>query len=581
MIKKLGLSYIQRLLIAIVFALILLSAWWTGASLLDLVRTQRALDEAHGAVHVADALLRQVIDAETGQRGYVVAGNSSYLAPYHAAVAEIRQTRLTLERMVVIPKEAETLNALMHKVDEKLLELQHTISLMTAGDQEQALQIIRSGDGKDLMNQIRQAAFEFANLQDLRLRELRQDHANAIDRTYIAMGLSLVSNIGLLILLLARTAVFTRRVQSNQEELHKRNLELIELAQKTKDHNLHMQKLSELGSFLQACIDTEEANKFLAERLPELLNARSGALYAMAASRNQLQLAFFWGNEKYVDFFEPNECWALRSGQPFVQPEGTGASTCKHLHALESIERPGVQCLPIASHGELTGLVILDPTQEEDPLDNFHARLRQTTVEQVALSLGNLRLRESLHQQSIKDALTGLYNRRFLDETLHREILRAERRGLDNPEGALAIMMIDVDHFKQFNDQYGHEIGDRVLCRVAQSLAQTVRSGDLVARYGGEEFTVVLPSATGEVAIERAEELRMAVMQMLPVADRGEIHMPVTISIGVACLEGKGQTAETLIKNADHALYQSKHSGRNKVTLFQQPLLHSSHLNHN
>lgn len=159
MIKKLGLSYIQRLLIAIVFALILLSAWWTGASLLDLVRTQRALDEAHGAVHVADALLRQVIDAETGQRGYVVAGNSSYLAPYHAAVAEIRQTRLTLERMVVIPKEAETLNALMHKVDEKLLELQHTISLMTAGDQEQALQIIRSGDGKDLMNQIRQAGF--------------------------------------------------------------------------------------------------------------------------------------------------------------------------------------------------------------------------------------------------------------------------------------------------------------------------------------------------------------------------------------------------------------------------------------
>ena len=268
-----------------------------------------------------------------------MAGNSSYLAPYHAAVAEIRQTRLTLERMVVIPKEAQTLNVLMQKVDEKLLELQQTISLMTAGDQEQALQIIRSGDGKDLMNQIRQAAFEFSNLQDQRLRELRQDHANAIDRTYIAMGMSLVSNISLLILLLARTAVFTRRVQSNQEELHKRNLELIELAQKTKDHNLHMQKLSELGSFLQACIDTEEANKFLAERLPELLKARSGALYAMAASRNQLQLAFFWGTKNTLissSRMNAGHCEAASLLCSLKARERAHASTCMPWKVLNA-----------------------------------------------------------------------------------------------------------------------------------------------------------------------------------------------------------------------------------------------------
>lgn len=569
MLKKLGINKVQRALLAIVFASILLSGWLAGSSLLDLVRAQRALDEVHRAVHVADALLRQVIDAETGQRGYVVAGNSSYLEPYHAAVSEIRQTRLTLERMVVIPEEAQTLSVLLQKVDKKLDELEKTIGLMADGDHEQALQVIKSGNGRNLMNEIRQAAFQFSSLQAHRLDNLRQKHSQAIVKTYITMTISLVSNVTLLIMLMFRTSVFTRRAQDNQAELHYRNNELLSLAEKTKAHNQHLQELSDLGKFLQACIDINEANKLLSERLPELLNSRSGALYTIASSRNQLKIAFSWGGESYVDFFEPHECWALRSGQPFTQPDGVGVSTCQHLQTLEAFTRPGVQCLPIASHGELSGLVILDPVRDQDQADHFIARLRQTTVEQVALSMGNLRLRESLRQLSIKDSLTGLYNRRFLDESLQREIMLSERRGIDKPDGALAVMMIDIDHFKLFNDQYGHELGDRVLCRVSQTLAQTVRSSDLVARYGGEEFTVVLPSTVQEIALERAEALCKAVAQMPPVVEKGETHMPITISIGVAFLIEVGQSAESLIKNADHALYQSKKSGRNRVSLYQ------------
>jgi diguanylate cyclase (GGDEF)-like protein len=137
----------------------------------------------------------------------------------------------------------------------------------------------------------------------------------------------------------------------------------------------------------------------------------------------------------------------------------------------------------------------------------------------------------------------------------------------------MAVLMIDVDHFKQFNDKFGHELGDRVLRNVAQTLAHNVRSSDLVARFGGEEFTVVLPSTTAEAARARAEVLRQAVANMPPLREQGELHHPVTISIGVACMQGGGSSAQELIHNADTALYLSKKDGRNRVTMFNKPAI--------
>ncbi|WP_280192377.1 diguanylate cyclase [Delftia sp. PS-11] len=562
-------SKVQRALLALVFMSIFVTAWLTANSLVDLVRSQRVLDEAHRTVHMADTLLRQVIDAETGQRGYLLAGTSDYLAPYHAAIAEIRQTRRNLERMVEGPKEIEALKNLLTTVDTKLEELAQTIQLRIAGDNIQADSVLRSGDGRKLMEHIREMAFHFSTLQEQRVQLLQEDHSEAIYSTYLTMGLALLSNISLLILLVVRSLVFARKAKINEKEMQARNTKLMQLAQKTTEHNQHMQRLSELGRFLQSCGDSAEAHALLAERLPELLKSDTGAFYAMASSRNQLQLSFSWGNEVYVEFFEPHECWALRSGLPFVQPQGTGVSTCHHLQLPQPVSRPGTQCLPIASHGELTGLVIMHPSPEESGTsDAFIARLRQTTIEQVALSLGNLKLRDSLKQQSIRDPLTGLYNRRFLDESLHREILRSERRGYDHEESALAVLMVDVDHFKRFNDQHGHDMGDHVLRNVAQTLMQTVRCSDLVARFGGEEFTVVLPSTCTDIALERAEALRAAVEAMPPSRVGGELHAPVTISIGLAVLPEGGTTADALLQNADTALYGAKRAGRNKVKLF-------------
>jgi diguanylate cyclase (GGDEF)-like protein len=191
---------------------------------------------------------------------------------------------------------------------------------------------------------------------------------------------------------------------------------------------------------------------------------------------------------------------------------------------------------------------------------------RLLTLEQVALSIGNLRLRESLRQQSIRDELTGLYNRRFLEESAQREVQRAARLQAQGGHGGMALLMIDVDHFKRFNDLHGHEMGDRVLREVAQVLKRVSRDSDVAARYGGEEFTVMMTDMTTELSVERAEQLRQEI-EALTIEASGMALEGVTISIGVAQFPTHGRTAEALFRAADKALYEAKRAGRNRIAL--------------
>jgi diguanylate cyclase (GGDEF)-like protein/PAS domain S-box-containing protein len=166
-----------------------------------------------------------------------------------------------------------------------------------------------------------------------------------------------------------------------------------------------------------------------------------------------------------------------------------------------------------------------------------------------------------LQEQAIRDPLTGLYNRRYLDETLPRELHRAVRHNQ-----SLGIIMVDVDHFKRINDTYGHAAGDTLLQAVGAFLQHNTRSEDIVCRYGGEEFTLVLPGASHEDACHRAEELRAGI-QSLVAAHQGQTLDTVTASLGIALFPVHGTTAAALVRTADQALYQAKHSGRNRVVM--------------
>jgi diguanylate cyclase (GGDEF)-like protein len=174
--------------------------------------------------------------------------------------------------------------------------------------------------------------------------------------------------------------------------------------------------------------------------------------------------------------------------------------------------------------------------------------------------------RNQLRQQSIRDVLTGLYNRRFLEESAHREVLRAIRLHEENRHQGLALMMIDVDHFKHFNDEHGHDVGDRVLRAVADVLTRQTRSSDVAARFGGEEFTVVLADMPAAQAADRAELLRVEV-EKLSLESSGLPLDAVTISVGVAQFPTHGRTWEELLHSADRALYEAKSAGRNRVVV--------------
>ncbi|MGM9320599.1 GGDEF domain-containing protein [Deinococcus aquaticus] len=183
-------------------------------------------------------------------------------------------------------------------------------------------------------------------------------------------------------------------------------------------------------------------------------------------------------------------------------------------------------------------------------------------ADRLSIALANLRLQETLKHQSVRDALTGLFNRRYMEETGGRELARAQRHGQP-----VSVLMLDVDHFKRFNDVHGHAIGDAVLRRLGSVLSRQFREEDIACRYGGEEFLVLLPGCTADAALERAEVLRQAVGS-LPVAAPDTEGLTVTVSVGIAAtVRGSGVLSD-LIAQADQALYAAKRAGRNRVKLY-------------
>ena len=222
-------------------------------------------------------------------------------------------------------------------------------------------------------------------------------------------------------------------------------------------------------------------------------------------------------------------------------------------------------CIPLSAHGEPVGMLHLAfdgaPDARGEARRKSLVELGEALAAQVALALSNLKLRDSLREQSLRDALTGLFNRRYLESTLPRELARAQRDGRP-----LAVFMLDVDHFKRFNDVHGHEGGDAVLRELGKALKASCRQDDLACRFGGEEFTVVLPGSAVVPARECAERFMVRVRQIE--ARSAGVALPrITMSMGLALYPGHGEDHETLLQAADIALYEAKRTGRDRLVV--------------
>ncbi|MBI2525540.1 MAG: diguanylate cyclase [Candidatus Rokubacteria bacterium] len=321
--------------------------------------------------------------------------------------------------------------------------------------------------------------------------------------------------------------------------------------------------LNRLGELLQACLTLEEAYAVIERVLKDLFRFESGAVFACSASRSLIEAVARWGAAAGGGgtVFAMEECWALRSGRPHLVADTGSGPLCTHLPT----PLPAASiCVPLVAQGEALGLLYVGTaplgTPNGRPLSEARRRLAEAVAEQVALGLANVKLREVLRSQSIRDPLTGLFNRRYMEETLEREVRRSQRAGRP-----MAVIMADIDHFKQINDNFDHDAGDAMLREMGALLQRNLRREDIACRYGGEEFVLVLHDASLEDAARRAEDLRDGVKQMR-VSDRGRIVGPVTLSLGVATFPEHGVTGEALLHAADAALYHAKREGRDRVT---------------
>ena len=318
--------------------------------------------------------------------------------------------------------------------------------------------------------------------------------------------------------------------------------------------------LSDYTGMLQSAQSVDEAMELTAGTFERLLPHVGGRCYLARPSRDLLETRVVFGDPA-IDSnpsLRPEQCWALRRGQPHHDRGGSAALRCAHIDRETSMAGISTLCLPLTAHGEILGVLHASARRAGDQDDN-DAEVIGLLAEQLALAIANLRLRETLRQQSLRDPLTGLYNRRYLEEGLGREMLRCERKGVP-----LAMLMADVDHFKAFNDSHGHSAGDAVLAHMGRSLLSLVRADDLACRFGGEEFTIVMPETDAEAARARAEALRRAVSQAT-LEHNGRTLGPVTVSIGIAVFPADGATPELLFEAADAALYRAKAEGRNRV----------------
>lgn len=291
-------------------------------------------------------------------------------------------------------------------------------------------------------------------------------------------------------------------------------------------HRAQLMAFNAMNEQLMACRHVDEARAIIPDSLKKLFGADRAA------------------------YFEYDEMSAVASSAVTAGLQLGLSSTVRSLH------------FPLRMRERTLGVVqvSVDDAMPSDELETIQT-LATAVAESIKLALSHLELEDELRTQALRDALTGLFNRRYLDDVLTRELERCRRQG-----ETFTVAMLDLDHFKRVNDDFGHEAGDAVLRGLGALLLHWSRSSDIACRYGGEEFTLLLQGSTPDDVLERLQDLLLRVAQM-QIEYEGRILPPITVSIGVAQATADVPSGTELLSLADGALYQAKQQGRNRVVL--------------
>ncbi len=346
----------------------------------------------------------------------------------------------------------------------------------------------------------------------------------------------------------------------------RKNLEAASNAVLTREKHREAERVlvGQISEWLYSAKSLDELLKVVQRGMETLIPEAEGALYIYASSRDTLDEVATWGDADVPNRVKPDQCWALRRGRAYSFGTRPIEFTCEHIPT----EDYPYFCLPIVAHGETIGLLHIKFTSLDMTADRrakietfIHQRwqLALLCAEQISLAVANVQLRQELIDQSVRDPLTGLWNRRWLVDTMYKVQNRARQSGLP-----YSLISLDVDRFKQFNDHYGHDAGDTVLRETAKVIEDIAGARGHVCRIGGEEFVVLCPDIDHDPACLLADEVR-ANLATREVTYAGDRLPAITVSCGVATYPDDGATVVDLMRVADLALYAAKGSGRDCV----------------
>jgi len=353
----------------------------------------------------------------------------------------------------------------------------------------------------------------------------------------------------------------TERKQA-EDNARKVNEDLVSLVAELRRRDSTMQLLSDMNELLQSCTTQEEAFQVIAMKAGQLFVGQSGYLAVTRPREQYLEEVAHWGPDRPVmSPFQLEDCWALRRGHPHEVIEPNLTVVCRHFATPPTT---GYLCVPLTVQGDTLGVLCLigtQPKQSDAQLSQLHVVL--TVGETIKLVLSNLKLRESLRVQANHDPLTGLFNRRYLADSLSRELSLSLRRG-----ATLCVAVLDLDHFKRFNDTFGHDAGDLALREAARVMSMNLRKSDIACRLGGEEFALVLPDSSLADTLQRVEQV-CALVKQIEIRHGGHLLGTMTLSAGIAGSPEHATTARELLRAADIALFSAKRAGREQVVLYE------------
>lgn len=568
----------------------------TGLSAAAFLMSAKAATDERAAVeqHLTFSSLAETLSLGTEQlsdeaRLFAVRGEARHLKAYLYEAHEVRSRDRALQRVRLAGASPAELAAIA-EAELALAELNQlegrAVEVAKSGDLAAARTILFGPDHERTQTRVLTALGHFESLTSSRTEseKLRaaqiSDHAALIAKVMLTLT-ALVFLAVLYFVLRRRVAVPLRRMTGIVMRLAKQDYavevpdalrhdeigDMTQAIQVFRTNGLERDRLEaertadlqakdgilQMMQRLQACMSLEELSEVVTCFAPQVFPDLAGRLYVFDDSRNALSELGAWLHPQQSGVsFPPNACWGLRRGRPH---HGNGVHNdvcCPHIDSADVISL----CVPLTAQGEVIGLLYFEEAGRLTTRQDVGRLYLELVSDNIALAMASLRLRERLANLAVRDSLTGLLNRRSLD---------AELASLDcAPDAGTACLMIDVDHFKRFNDDFGHDAGDAVLQHVARTLAET-GDGACAYRFGGEEFTLLIPGADESEAFEVAERLRARVAEGR-LAHHGKALGQITISLGVAVCPDDGSAA-TVLRRADAALLHAKSMGRNRTAI--------------